>query len=164
MRNRALLAVLYGAGLRIGEALALKVSDIDVENGSIRILHGKGDTARFAGIDAGSLIHIVRWIEVRRARGIKTRHLFCTLNGDALQSSYVRPMIKRMALRAGIDKRVHPHALRHTHAVELEAGGFTVSEIQQQLGHVSLQTTQVYLNHIAPSKRIAKVFERRDEL
>lgn len=164
LRNRALIATLYGAGLRIQEALDLRPTDIDVEERSIRILHGKNDKARFAGIDQGALLHVVRWIDARRARGTRGKTLFCTLAGAPLNQRYVRAMLGRMATRAGIDKRVHPHGLRHTHATELERAGFTVTEIQQQLGHTHLNTTAIYLNHISPSARISKIGERRSVL
>lgn len=164
LRNRAVIAVLYGAGLRLAEAIALKPTDVNLEAGEIRVLHGKGDKSRTAGIDEGALGHVARWLERRRALGIRSRVLLCTLEGKTLEPRYVRQMLERAAARAGIDKRVHPHGLRHTHAAELEQGGFTVSEIQQQLGHASLNTTAVYLNHISPSARVAKVRNRRTSL
>jgi len=164
LRNRAIIAVMYGAGLRLSEALALRPTDIDLDAGSIRVLHGKGDKARTVGIDEGALMHIARWMDTRRARGIKGRVLLCTLDGGELSPRYVRAMLSRMSDRAGIDKRVHPHGLRHTHAAELESSGFTVSEIQQQLGHASLNTTAVYLNHISPSARVSKIRNRRSTL
>jgi site-specific recombinase XerD len=164
LRNRALIAAIYGAGLRVQETLDLRPADVNVEDRSVRILHGKGDEARFAGIDQGALIHIVRWIDARRTRGIRGKVLFCTLAGGPVDQRYVRAMLGRMAKRADIDKRVHPHGLRHTHAAELERAGFTVSEIQQQLGHTHLNTTAIYLNHISPSARIAKIGLRREVL
>jgi site-specific recombinase XerD len=164
IRNRALIAVMYGAGLRLAEALALRPVDVDVDEGSIRVLHGKGDKARTVGIDTGALVHLSRWIDARAARGIKGRVLLCTLGGDPISPRFVRAMLVRSAHRAGVDKRVHPHGLRHTHAVELERNGITVSEIQQQLGHANLNTTAIYLNHIAPSARIAKIRDRRSVL
>lgn len=164
VRNRALIAVMYGAGLRVSEALALKPSDVDVDAGSIRILHGKGNKARFAGIDSGALVHLVRWVETRRALGLRGRWLFCTLKGGPVSTSYVRAMLRRVGARAGVEKRTHAHGLRHSHAAELEAAGFTVSEVQQQLGHTSLATTATYLNHISPSARIGKIRDRRAEI
>jgi integrase/recombinase XerD len=164
IRNRAIIAAMYGAGLRVQETLDLRPSNINVDECSIRVLHGKGDEARTVGIDEGALLHVVRWMDLRRARRVKGKILFCTLDGGPVSQRYVRAMLVRMADRVGIDKRVHPHGLRHTHAVELEASGFTVSEIQQQLGHSSLNTTAVYLNHISPSARIAKIRQRRDVL
>jgi site-specific recombinase XerD len=164
VRNRALLAVLYGGGLRLAEALALKPADVNTDAGEIRVLLGKGKKARVVGIDDGALGHVVRWLDKRRALGIRSRVLFCTLEGGPLQPRYVRAMVKRYAERAGIEKRAHPHGLRHTHAAELEQTGFTATEVQQQLGHSSLNTTAVYLNHISPSARVAKVRNRRSTL
>lgn len=164
LRNRAIIAVMYGAGLRLSEALALRPTDVNLDAGSIRILHGKGDKARTVGIDDGALVHIARWMDTRKARGIKGRVLLCTLAGGELSPRYVRAMLSRAAERAGVDKRVHPHGLRHTHATELESSGFTVTEIQQQLGHTNLNTTAVYLNHISPSARVAKIRNRRSTL
>ena len=163
-RNRGLIAVMYGGGLRLAEALALKPTDIDFEAGTVRVLPGKGDKSRTAGIDDGALMHLARWRDRRRALGIRGRILFCTLDGQPLAPRYVRAMVVRMAARAGVDKRVHPHGLRHTHAVELEAAGLTVSEIQQQLGHTNLNTTAIYLGHISPTVRVAKIKHRRSEL
>lgn len=164
MRNRALIAVMYGAGLRLSEALALKPSDVNLDAGEIRVLHGKGDQARTAGIDQGAVVHLARWVDKRKALGIRGRVLLCRLDGGAVDPRYVRAMLRRVADKAGIDKRVHPHGLRHTHAAELERDGFTVTEIQQQLGHSSLNTTAIYLNHISPSARVAKVSNRRSTL
>jgi site-specific recombinase XerD len=81
--------------------------------------------------------------------------LFCTLQGTPLSANQVRQMCKRRAAKADIDKRVHPHGLRHTHAAELVAEGVPVNVIQKQLGHISLATTDVYLRHIAPADVIA---------
>lgn len=163
-RNRALIALMYGAGLRLAEAIALKPSDIDLDAGAVRVLHGKGDRGRTAGIDDGALLHVARWTHTRKSLDLPGRALMCTLAGAPLSPRYVRAMLTRAAAKAGIDKRVHPHGLRHTHAAELEAAGFTVSEIQQQLGHSSLNTTAVYLNHISPSARVAKIRQRRTTL
>lgn len=164
LRNRAIIATMYGAGLRVSEAIALRPADVDLAGRSIRVLHGKNDEARIAGIDAGALMHVVRWMDARKALRIPGRVLLCTLAGDPVQDRYVRAMMTRMAGRVGIYKRVHPHGLRHTHAAELERSGFTVSEIQQQLGHHHLNTTAEYLTHISPSARIAKIAARRDVL
>ena len=86
--------------------------------------------------------------------------LFCTLKGDPLDDSYVRHALRRAAKRAGIEKRVHPHGLRHAHAAELMAEGIPANVIQQQLGHSSLQVTSVYLDHIAPKDRIDRIRQR----
>lgn len=165
LRNRALMATMYGAGLRLAEALALRPSDVNHEAGEIFVRHGKGDKHRTVGIDDGALGHIARWTDRRRELGFgRCPYLFCTLAGKPLHQSYVRAMMVRYGNRAGIDKRVHPHGLRHTHAAELERDGFTVRDIQDQLGHAHLNTTEVYLKHLSPSQRTAKIRSRRAEL
>jgi site-specific recombinase XerD len=86
--------------------------------------------------------------------------LFCTLRGTAMSSSQVRTALPRLARRAGITKRVHPHGLRHTHAYELMMEGVPLAIIQRQLGHVSLATTNTYLAHIAPKEVIEAIGKR----
>lgn len=164
IRNRALIATLYGAGLRLAETLALKPSDIDLEANTIRVLDGKGGKARSVAVDDAALAYIARWTDTRRARGIRTRRLFCTLSGDELSARYVRAMLARTAERAGIDKRVHPHGLRHTHAAELDREGWPTAAIQDQLGHTSLATTDRYLAHITPRDRIQRARGRKRDL
>lgn len=165
LRNRALMAAMYGAGLRLAEALALKPSDVNYKGAQIAVLHGKGDKYRYVGIDEGALGHIARWSDKRRELGLgRAPYLFCTLDGKKLYPSYVRAMVGRYGKRAGIEKRVHPHGLRHTHAKELEESGFTVRDIQDQLGHAHLNTTEVYLKRISPSERITKIKNRRSVL
>ena len=86
--------------------------------------------------------------------------LFCTLQGKPLKSSYVRTLLPRLAQKAGIEKRVHPHGLRHTHAYELMMEGVPVPIIQQQLGHTSLAATDRYVAHLAPVDVIEKMQSR----
>ena len=91
VRNAALLAVLYRGGLRVSEALALEAKDVDRKHGTVRILHGKGDRARTVGLDAGAFALVERWLEKRKALGIKrSAPLFCTLDGRPVDASYVR--------------------------------------------------------------------------
>jgi site-specific recombinase XerD len=97
---------------------------------------------------------IERWLDVRERRlappsGVP---LFCSRKCRPMSRSMVGEMLKRSARAAGIDKRVHPHGLRHTLAYELLMEGVPISVIQRQLGHASLQTTDIYLSHIAPKQ------------
>lgn len=161
IRNRALITVLYRGGLRLSEALALKPKDIDPEAGTVTVLHGKGDRRRTTGLDPGAMAIVMRWMDKRSQSGIDRRTpLFCTLDGHSLKPSYVRTLLGRLAAKAGIDKRVHPHGLRHTHAYELMMEGVPVPLIQQQLGHASLATTDRYLRHIAP-KEVVQTMQQR---
>jgi site-specific recombinase XerD len=149
IRNRALIAVMARAGLRCAEALALELRDLDPVNGLIRVRHGKGDKARTVGMDPDAFALVQLWLDRRARLPIKSRRVFVTLAGQPLKSSYVRTLLPRLAAKAGIAKRVHPHGLRHTFAAELAREGVPMNEIQRWLGHSSLHTTTTYLDHIA---------------
>jgi site-specific recombinase XerD len=151
IRNRALVTILYRAGLRIAEALALKASDIDPARGTIRVLRGKGCKPRTVGLDSGAMASVQRWIDARKAAGIRSATLFCTLKGDLLTRQYVSAMLKRQAVKAGIDKRVHPHGMRHTHFTELAAEHVPINVISKQAGHANSGITARYIDHIAPT-------------
>jgi site-specific recombinase XerD len=162
IRNRALIITMYRAGLRISESLALKPKDIDADAGTVTVLHGKGDKRRVVGLDPGSMAILLRWVDTRRQYRLTGRTtLFCTLQGRPLHSSYVRTLLHRLGTKAGIEKRVHPHGLRHSMSYELMMEGVPVPIIQQQLGHTNLATTQRYLDHIAP-KELVETMQRRE--
>lgn len=162
IRNRALITAMYRGGLRLGEALALKPKDIDSSQGTITVLHGKGDRRRMVGLDPGAMAIVIRWVERRKQLGMGGRApLFCTLDEKPLKPSYVRTMLARQASKVDIEKRVNPHALRHSHAYELMFEAVPVPIIQQQLGHASLATTDRYLRHLAP-KDVVEVMQRRE--
>jgi len=157
-RNKALLAVMYRSGLRLSEALALCLKDIDAESGSVRVLSGKGGRARTSGIDDGALALVRAWLALRAAWGRGDGHpLFCSRTGRAVSDAYVRRLLPGLAERAGIFTRVHAHGLRHTHAAELRAEGVDVGIISKQLGHASLATTIRYLDHVAPAAVVAAI-------
>ncbi len=161
VRNRALIAVLYRGGLRINEALDLFPKDVDLEASSIRVLHGKGDRSRTVGIDPAAGDVVVRWLAVRTQLGLGGQHpLFCTLVGARMGDAYIRVLLPRLARKAGIDKRVHAHGLRHTHAAQLRAEGVDIGIISKQLGHRSIATTARYLDHIAPQLVIETIRRR----
>lgn len=164
-RNRAILAVMYGAGLRISEVLALRPSNINIDGGSIRVLRGKGGKSRTAAINDAALVHVVRWVDRRKELRLPgSGSLMCTLAGGPVSPRYVRDMLNRAKAKTGVEKRVHPHGLRHTHASDLESNGVKVTEIQAQLGHSSLNTTAVYLGDISPTTRIENIRKRATEL
>jgi site-specific recombinase XerD len=161
VRNRALIALMYRGGLRLGEVLALRPKDIDPDHGTVVVLRGKGGRRRSVGLDPGAMAMIMRWIERRQRHGVPPKAaLFCTLAGGNLHPSYVRTLLPRLARKANIQKRVHPHGLRHTLAHELMMEGVPVPIIQRQLGHASLATTDRYLRSIAPSDAINTMTKR----
>ena len=149
IRDKALIAVLWRTGLRVGEALALVPKDLDLQAGTCRVLHGKGDQMRLVGMDAGTVAALSRWLDRRATLGMNGRQpVFCTLSGGPVSQIQVRAMLKRRARRAGVERRVHPHAFRHTHAFEMANEGKPLHVIQSQLGHSSLATTSRYVQHL----------------
>jgi site-specific recombinase XerD len=149
IRNRALITLLYRSGLRISEALALKPANVDLAGCTARVLHGKGDVATVRGFHPTAADSLARWLDVRKTLGLKNGPLFCTLDGGPLSDRYVRDLLKRLAARAGIDKRVHPHGMRHTYADELRRSGVDVVTISKLLGHSSIAVTSRYLDHLS---------------
>jgi integrase/recombinase XerD len=154
IRNRALLTLFYRSGLRISEALALKPSDISLTAHTVRVLHGKGDKATTRGFHPSADDALARWLDTRRHLALRGP-LFCTLSGAPLHAQYVRQLLSRLAVRGGVDKRVHPHGLRHTFAVELREAGTDVAVISKLLGHSSIAITARYLDHLTNAQAIA---------
>lgn len=160
-RNRALIVAMYRAGTRLGETLALRPCDVDLERGAIRVLRGKGGRARTVGIDRWGLEELTRWIGEHRALGWSAGDwLFCSGTGKPVTQAYVRRRLPELARAAGVHKRVHAHGLRHTHAAELRAEGIDLAVIRRQLGHASLLTTVRYLDHLEPEAVLAVTRQR----
>lgn len=155
VRNRALIAVCWRCGLRIGEALALTPKDFDPDGGVIVVQRGKGDKRRVVGVDSGTVALVGRWLEARRKRGISTGSpLFCSLAGRPMDQSYVRHLLPRLARKAGIERRVHAHGLRHAFAVDLVRSGAPLYVVRDALGHSSVATTQVYLSRVGAHEAV----------
>ena len=132
---------------------------------TVRVLRGKGNPSRTVGLDATAFAVVARWMDTRKAMGITGRApLLSTLQGGPLQTSYVRALLPRLATRAGIEKRVHAHGLRHSHAADLVREGVPVNVMQRQLGHASLAVTSAYLDHIAPEQVVAVIRKRNREM
>jgi integrase/recombinase XerD len=169
VRNAALVAVMFGAALRVSEALALRLSDLDLELGTVRVRRGKGDKSRTVALDPGAQGYLERWLAKRAALGLNGRQpVFCTITrgpqrqqfGEALDPSYVRRLLPRLAGRAGLERRVHPHALRHSLASALAHEGKSLPAISAQLGHSSTAVTDRYLRKIAPTELVAQIRDR----
>jgi site-specific recombinase XerD len=164
-RNRALLAILWRTGIRISEALELRPYDVDFKNGTVRVRFGKGLKPRTTVLsDLDALPLVERWLEERgklQAVG-EGAPLLCTLKGTATDPSYARHLLPRLAKRAGLERRVHPHGLRHTHAADLALAGVPVLAIQQQLGHHSLTTTETYLRRVGVRLDLARMIRGCD--
>jgi site-specific recombinase XerD len=148
--------VLYRAGLRLGEVLALLPRDLDPRAGTVNVRRGKGGKQRIVGLGPDGFAQVDLWIARRGELGIGVRApLFCTLWGRPLQSGYVRVLLPRLARRAGIEKRVHAHGLRYAFATELATAGVSVHLIQQRLGYSNLSETARCISHLAPRQAVA---------
>ena len=149
LRDRALVELLYGTGIRVGELVSLDVRDIDLRRGEIRVL-GKGRKERAVPLPEIAREALTGWLEARKRPGVLAEPLFISLRPRRddvvrrLGDRDVRRLLKRRALAAGIADRVHPHRLRHSYATHLLDMGADLREIQELLGHVSLSTTQKY--------------------
>lgn len=121
--------------------------------GTVRVLRGKNGKARTVAVDALARSALEAWLAVRPAgRG----PLFCPVSkpGQSLSSNHIRNRLRRLATQAGIDKRVHPHGLRHTYAVELDEEGFPLRDIRDLLGHANASTTDTYLRGLGASSAV----------
>jgi len=147
IRNRALIVVLWRAGLRISEALALEPRD--VQDGVLNIRHGKGNKQRVVALDPEAWAVLQLWIERKTGLGI-AGPIFSTLKGGAVLTSYVRNLMRRIGLKAGCAKRIHAHGLRHSFAAGLADEKVDIRIIQKALGHAKLDETQRYVDHLRP--------------
>jgi site-specific recombinase XerD len=163
-RNQALIIVWWRAGLRLSESLALRPTDVDVRGGTILVRNGKGDKTRTVGIDGPSAIILSKWMDVREKELVQPKNrgpLFCSTNGAPMTKAGAQNMLKRAARRAELgDRRVHPHALRHSMACELVRENVPIAFVQQQLGHSRLDTTATYLVGLNPQETVDRMHNR----
>jgi site-specific recombinase XerD len=162
-RLRGLIVILWRAGLRIQEALALAEADLDHARGALLIRHGKGGRRREVGMDAWGWEELQPWLEPRL--DLPVGPLFCVINGPSRgrhwASAAARAALRRRAVEAGVRRRFAPHQLRHAHAVEMAREGVPLVVIQRQLGHSNLGITSVYLQGIDNPEIIETVHARR---
>lgn len=163
LRIRGLVVVLWRAGLRIAEALALNESDLEPSQGAILVRCGKGGRRRIVGMDDWGWEQLRPWLQHRRQLPIGS--LFCVINpprpGAPWSSSAVRLRLRELARQAGVRRRFAPHQLRHAHAVEMAREGVPLNVIQRQLGHAHLGVTSVYLQGIDTEEIVETVRSRR---
>lgn len=149
LRDRALIELLYGAGIRVGELVALDVRDVDLHRGDVRVL-GKGGKERVVPLPAAAREALSAWLDERKRPGVLAEPLFTALRPRRdsaprrLGARDVRRVLERRARAGGVQDHVHPHKLRHSYATHLLDMGADLREIQELLGHASLSTTQKY--------------------
>jgi integrase/recombinase XerD len=154
LRDRALVELLYGAGLRISEALGLARGDVDLDGRLLRCL-GKGDKERIVPMGRPAVDAVTRYLA--RGRPYLERRprpeLFLNARGGALTRSGGFLILRRLAAVAGLEpERIHPHLLRHSFATHLLEGGADLRSVQEMLGHADLSTTELY-THVSDRRR-----------
>ena len=154
LRDRALVELLYGAGLRVSEAMGLERGSIDLEGRLVRCI-GKGDKERVVPLGREAAEALRRYLSRGRPY-LDRRHraeLFLNAQGGALTRAGAFLILRRLAVRAGLDPaRVHPHLLRHSFATHLLEGGADLRSVQEMLGHADLGTTELY-THVSDQRR-----------
>jgi len=165
LRDRALLELLYAAGLRISEAIGLDREDLSIDGSFVRVI-GKGDKERLVPVGDICLDWIGRWIDGPRPALLATGPavtgrggpLFVGDRGRRLARQQAWSVVKRASARAGLAAQVSPHTLRHSFATHLLEGGADLRIVQELLGHASISTTQLY-THLT-GERIRDVYSR----
>ncbi len=146
-RDRAIIALLYGAGLRVSEVIHLEMSQIHLEAGLIRV-RGKGDKERAVPIGTQVIDHVQRYLDLERSARLRGRISELIFPGRGRSGVYTRQavfaMLRRLAERASIGREISPHRLRHAFATHLVQGGADLRAVQAMLGHADLRTTEVY--------------------
>jgi integrase/recombinase XerD len=146
IRDRAILETLYGAGLRISELVGLDVDELDLDEGSVRVM-GKGSKERMVPLGRFAVTALEDYLTRARPVLAGSRSgaaLFLNQRGGRLTRQGITKVLKGAAFRAGVTKRVTPHTLRHSFATHLLEGGADVRVVQELLGHATLATTQIY--------------------
>ena len=166
IRDRAVFATLYRGGTRISATLQIRPSDIDWERRLVTIHTDKGGKGRTIALDDRAMDILRAWSERRKSLGINGHFpFFCATNkqarGSGLDTSHFRHKIKALQKKAGIARRCHLHALRHTAASELLEEHFDLATIAGQLGHVHISTTSRYLHQLRPDLMNEKLKERK---
>ncbi len=144
LRDAAIIEVLYSCGLRVSELTSLRISDLFFGEGYIRVV-GKGDKQRLVPVSAAARDRIQLYMERRQdASRSDADILFLNNRGSRLTRVMIFTLLKQAARRAGIEKSISPHTLRHSFATHLMEGGAGIRQVQELLGHESIMTTEIY--------------------
>ena len=157
IRNRTIMELLYSSGLRVSETAGLQLRSIDFELEMLRIT-GKGNKTRLVPMGRPAMRLLKRYLEevrpVLAEKNPASPAVFLSYRGKQLDRERIWQVVKQAAERAGIDKSIHPHTLRHSFASHLLANGADLRAIQEMLGHANIATTEIY-THIDRSKLIS---------
>lgn len=152
VRDKAIIELLFGSGMRIGELCGLKNRDVDLDHGQVRII-GKGNKERIVDICLPVIMKsLKKWVDVRKSSDCPDDGFFTSRIGRKLGPQTVRLLVHRLAQKCKIEKHVTPHTFRHTFATLLLEENVDIANIQHILGHSSIATTQIYL-HVNPYRQ-----------
>jgi len=159
IRDRAMLHVMYAAGLRVTELIELDLADVNLEEGFVSAV-GKGNKRRIVPIGAHARAAMLEYLAEVRPKWARTasRACFVTARGKAMTRQSFWSLVKKYARAAGITKPISPHKLRHSFATHLLAGGADLRSVQTMLGHADISTTQIY-THVS-GDHLRKMHER----
>ncbi len=160
LRDRALLEVMYGCGLRASEAVGLDVNEVDLRRGFVRP-HGKGNKERIVPLGRQAEAAVSRYLRTGRPKLVGSRaqsRLFVNFRGGPLTRQGLYKIIRRRARQVGLEGKMSPHTLRHSFATHLLSGGCDLRSVQEMLGHADVATTQLY-THLS-GERIKEVYFR----
>ena len=170
LRDRAFLEFLYATGARISEVATLKLEQLDLSHGVVR-LFGKGSKERIVPLYESAVVWLKKYLQSSRPTlllkdktGRTHSALFISVRGNNMSADSLRKVFSSYVIAAGLDSSLSPHAMRHTYATELLGGGADLRIVQELLGHESLSTTQVY-THLSVDrlKEAAKAAHPRSE-
>lgn len=157
-RDRLIIEILYSTGIRVSELINIKLSDINFYNNEIKIL-GKGSKERIVIFNDTCRDALNKFIKEGRKKLYKkdSEYLFIGRNNGHISSKYVRDIINKIKVKAGIDGKISPHVFRHTFATDMLNNGADLVSVKDLLGHESLNTTSIY-THVT-NEQIKKVYE-----
>lgn len=143
VRDRAMLEVMYGAGLRLSELVGLNIKDLDLESGEVWVM-GKGSKERRLPIGRNAVAWIEHWLDLRDLFGSEDDALFLSKLGKRISTRNVQKRFAEWGIKQGLNSHVHPHKLRHSFATHMLESSGDLRGVQELLGHSNLTTTQIY--------------------
>ncbi|HBH16277.1 MAG TPA: tyrosine recombinase XerC, partial [Leclercia adecarboxylata] len=143
VRDRAMLEVMYGAGLRLSELVNLDIKHLDLESGEVWVM-GKGSKERRLPIGRNAVAWIEHWLDLRGLFGTEDDALFLSKLGKRISARNVQKRFAEWGIKQGLNSHVHPHKLRHSFATHMLESSGDLRGVQELLGHANLSTTQIY--------------------
>lgn len=154
IRNRAIIAFLYGTGARVSELTALNVQDVNLKTGLVK-LKGKGSKERLVPSGDFVIVRLKEWLQVRGSEG---EAVFTTGKGSRITARHIRNILNNSIKRASLKVSMSPHTMRHSFATHMLENGADIRFVQELLGHVNLSTTQIY-THVT-KERLRSLYDR----